>query len=114
MARVVDYMVCCIWILMQVHMVMDEFTANGMKYNSTILVAFMHFLTKVTGSNAAAGMAGTVASLDSKIKNLDALIKEVKKEAAVANYCATASNNAAEDAKKNLTKLYQTNASLKK
>jgi hypothetical protein len=59
-------------------------------------------------------MAGTVASLDSKIKNLDALIKEVKKEAAVANYCATASNNAAEDAKKNLTKLYQTNASLKK
>ena len=66
----------------------------------------MHSLTKVTG--------GTVASLDFKIKNLDALIKEVKKEAAAANSRATASNNTAEDAKKNLKKLYQTNASLKK
>ena len=110
----VEYMVRCIWLSMQVHMVMEEFTANGMKYNSTISAAFMRFLTKVTGGNAAAGMAGTVASLDSKIKNLDALIKEVKKEAAVVNSCATASNNAAEDVKKNLTKLYQTNASLKK
>ena len=27
----VDYMVRCIWILMQVHMVMEEFTANVMK-----------------------------------------------------------------------------------
>ena len=74
----------------------------------------MHFLTKVTGGNAAARMAGTAASLDFKIKNLDALIKEVKKEAAAANSRATASNNTAEDAKKNLKKLYQTNASLKK
>ncbi len=73
----------------------------------------MRFLTKVTGGNAAARMAGTVASLDSKIKNLDVLIKEVKKEAAAANSRATAANNATEDATKNLTKLYQTNASLK-
>jgi len=31
----VEYMVRCIWLSMQVHMVMDVFTANGMKYNST-------------------------------------------------------------------------------
>jgi hypothetical protein len=79
-----------------------------------ISAAFMFFLTKVMGSNATVGMAGTVASLDFKIKNLDALIKEVKKEATAANSRATASNNTAEDAKKILTKLYQTNASLKK
>ena len=48
---------------------MDEFTANGMKYNSTISAAFMRFLTKVTGGNAAAGMAGTVAALENKLKN---------------------------------------------
>ena len=65
----VEYMVRCIWLSMQVHMVMDEFTANGMKYNSTILAAFMRFLTKVTGGNAAAGMAGTVAALENKLKN---------------------------------------------
>ena len=93
---------------------MDEFTANGMKYNSTILAAFMRFLTKVTGGNAAAGVAGTVASLDSKIRNLDNTIKEVKKEAVAAASRATAANNAAEDAKKSITKLYQANTTLKK
>ena len=110
----VEYMVRCIWLSMQVHMVMDEFTANGMKYNSTILAAFMRFLTKVTGGNAAAGMGGTVASLDSKIKTLDHTIKEVKKEATAASARATAAANAAEEQKKNLTKLYQANSTLKK
>ncbi len=32
----VEYLARCIWISMQVHMVMDEFTQNGMKYNSLI------------------------------------------------------------------------------
>ncbi len=82
---------------LQVHMIMDNFTANGMKYNSTISAAFMRFLTKVTGGNAAAGMAGTVASLDSKIKNLDNAIKEVKKDAAAAHQRATTANNAADE-----------------
>ena len=109
----VKYMARCIWICMQVHMVMDEFTANGMKYNSTI-AAYMRFLAKVTGGNAAAGMAGMVASLDSKLKNLDNTIKEVKKEAVAAGTRATAATNAAEEAKKNLTKLYQANSTLKK
>ena len=109
-----EYMVRCIWLTMQFHMVMDEFTANGMKYNSTISAAYMRFLTKVTGGNTAAGMAGTVASFDSKLKNLDNTIKEVKKEAVAAGARATAATNAAEEAKKNLTKLYQANSTLKK
>ena len=110
----VEYMVRCIWLSVQVHMVMDEFTANGMKYNSTISAAFMRFLTKVTDGNAAAGVAGTVASLESKLKNLDNSIKELKKEAVAAASRATAANNAAEDAKKSITKLYQANTTLKK
>ena len=68
----------------------------------------------MTGGNAAAGMAGTVALLDSKIKNLDNAIKEVKKDAAAAHQRATTANNAADDAKKMLTKLYQANSTLKK
>jgi len=95
-------------------MVMDEFTANGMKYNSTILVVFMRFLTKATGRNAAASVAGTVAALENKLKNLDNAIKEVKKEAVAAASCAMSATNAAEDAKKSITKLYQANTTLKK
>ena len=95
---------------------MDEFTANGiMKYNNlTILAAFMWVLTKVTGRNAAAGMAGMVASLDSKIKNLDKTIKEVKKKTAMANACAIWAKCVAGDTKNNLTKLYQIISTLKK
>ena len=93
---------------------MDEFTANGMKYNSTISAAFMCFLTKVTGGNPAARVAGTVASLDSKLKNLDNTIKEVKKEAVAAASRAMSATNAAKDAKKSITKLYQANTTLKK
>jgi hypothetical protein len=36
----VEYMVRCIWISMQVHMTMEELTANGMKYNPSLLAAF--------------------------------------------------------------------------
>ena len=110
----VEYMVRCIWLLMEVHMVMDEFTANGMKYSSTISAALMRFLTKVTGGNAAAGMAGIVASLESKLKNLDNTLKEVKKEVVAAASCTTSTTNAAEDAKRSITKLYQVNTTLKK
>jgi hypothetical protein len=110
----VEYMVRCIWISMQVHMTMEEFTANGMKYNPSFLAAFMQFLTKVTGGNATAGVAGSVASIDSKLKNLENTLKEVKKEAAAATAWVTTANNAAEDVKRKLTKLYQTNTLLKK
>ncbi len=110
----VEYMVWCIWIAMQVHMVMDEFTQDRMKYNSALSAAFVHFLTKVTGGNAAAGMAGSIALLDAKLKNLDSALKEVKKEAAAASASATMANNSTDDIKGKITKLYQLNTTLKK
>jgi hypothetical protein len=109
----VEYLARCIWITMQVHMVTDEFTQNGMKYNSSISAAFMR-LTKVTGGNAAAGVAGLVAALENKLKNLDNMLKEVKKDAAAARTRATTASNVAEDAKTKLAKLYQANPILKK
>jgi hypothetical protein len=109
----VEYLARCIWITMQVHMVTDEFTQNGMKYNSSISAAFMR-LTKVTGGNAAAGVAGLVAALENKLKNLNNTLKEVKKDAAAASTRATTASNAAEDAKTKLAKLYQANPTLKK
>jgi hypothetical protein len=54
-----------------------------------------------------------VLALDSKLKNLENTIKEVKKEAAAAAARATTANNAAEDVKGKLTKLYQANATLR-
>jgi hypothetical protein len=110
----VDYMVRSIWLSLQVHMVMDEFTQNGLKYNLSISAAFMRFLTKVTGGNAAAGVGGSVAAIEAKLKLLDTALKEVKKEAAAATTWATLSKNAAEDAKSKLAKLYQANPTLKK
>ncbi len=36
-----DYMVRCIWILLQVHMAMDGFVKDGLKYNLAISMAFI-------------------------------------------------------------------------
>ena len=110
----VKYMVCCIWISMQVHMVMDEFTLNGMKYNSSISAAFMRFLTKVMDGNASAGVAGSMEQLNAKFKSLEAMFMEVKKELGGACLHATAACDAVEDIKKVLGKLYQANTTLKK
>jgi hypothetical protein len=74
----------------------------------------MRFLTKVTGGNAAAGVAGSVAVLKNKIKNLDNTLKEVKKEAVAANMHATMANYAAKDTKAKIAKLYQANSTLNK
>jgi peptidoglycan hydrolase CwlO-like protein len=93
-------------------MIMDEFTQNGMKYNASILAAFMW--TKVTGGNAAARVAGSIASLDFKIKNLNNTLKEVKKELAAASAQATTASNSAKDVKGKLAKLFQANTSLKR
>ncbi len=82
----VEYMVWWIWIAMQVHMVMYDFTQHRMKYNLALSAVFVHFLTKVTGGNADAGVAGSAVSLDAKLKILDSALKEVKKEAAAASY----------------------------
>ena len=42
----VEYMVRCIWLILQVHVSMDEFVRDGLKYNSAISAAFVRFLTK--------------------------------------------------------------------
>jgi hypothetical protein len=110
----VEYMARCIWITMKVHMVMDEFTQHGMKYNSSISAAFMRFLTKVTGGNAVAGVGGSVAALENKLKNIDLVIKELKKDATAVASRSTSASTATEDAKKSLIKLYQANPTLKK
>jgi hypothetical protein len=110
----VEYMVWSIWIAMQVHMVMDEFTQDGMKYDLALSAAFVRFLTKVTDGNGAAGVAGSIALLEAKLKNLDSALKEVKKEAAAASARATTANNNTEDVKGKFTKLYWLNLTLKK
>jgi hypothetical protein len=85
-----------------------------MKYNLSISAVFMQFLAKVTGGNVAAGMGGSVAALEAKLKILDTTLKEVKKEAEAATARATLAPNAAEDAKMKLNKLYQANSTLMK
>jgi hypothetical protein len=85
-----------------------------MKYNLSISAAFMQFLAKVTGGNAAAGVGGSVATLEAKLKILDTALKEVKKEAVAATARATLAPNAAENANTKLNKLYQANSTLKK
>jgi hypothetical protein len=52
--------------------------------------------------------------LESKLKNLDNTLKEVKKEVVAAASRTTSATNAADDAKKSITKLYQANTALKK
>ena len=74
----------------------------------------MRFLTKVMGGNASARVAGSMEQLNAKMKSLEAMVKEVKKESGGACSRATAACNAAEDTKKALVKLHQANTSLKK
>jgi hypothetical protein len=44
----VEYMVCCIWLTLQAHAVMDDFVKRELKYDSAISAAFICFLTKQT------------------------------------------------------------------
>ena len=46
-----------------------------MKYNLSISAAFMQFLAKVTGGNAAAGVGSSVVALEAKLKLLDTALK---------------------------------------
>ena len=80
----------------------------------SIFAAFIQFLTKVTDGNAAAGVAGSMAQLEAKMKTLEAMLKEIKKESGGACLHAIAACNTVEDSKKALNKLYQANMSLKR
>ena len=71
----VDYMVCCIWLALQVHVQMDEFVRDGLKYNSAISAAFVCFLTTQTGKK---GNLDT-SDLKARVKNAKASVKEALK-----------------------------------
>ncbi len=64
----VKYMIRCILLSMQVHMAMDKFVKDGMKYNPPISAAFVRFLTKQTGSNIEAGLRSTLSKLEEQLK----------------------------------------------
>jgi hypothetical protein len=70
-------------------MAMDDFTRDGMKYNPAISAAFVWFLTKQMGGNVSAGVGGQMQVVNDKIKTIEALAKEAKKESSNAVARAT-------------------------
>ncbi len=77
----IEYMVHCIWLTLQVHLSMDEFVRDGLKYNSAISAAFVWFLTKRTGSNVGLGFSGLISKLEEWVKSVEGAIKEAVKKA---------------------------------
>jgi hypothetical protein len=110
----VEYMVQCIWLTLQVHMAMDYFTRDGMKYNPAISAAFVQFLTKQTGGNVSTGVGGQMQVVNDKIKTIKALAKEAKKESSNAVARTTMASSTADDVKKKLNSLQANNPTLKK
>ncbi len=51
----IEYMVRCIWILLQVHMAMDDFVKDSLKYNLAISAAFIHFFDEADGRKCVGG-----------------------------------------------------------
>ena len=70
----VDYMVRCIWLALQVHVQMDEFVRDGLKYNSAILAAFVCFLTTQMGKK---GDLDT-SDLKARLKNAKASVNSLR------------------------------------
>ena len=68
----------------------------------------------MTGGKAVAGIGGSVAALENKLKNIDLIINELKKDATAVTSRSTSASTAAEDTKKSLIRLYQANPTLKK
>ncbi len=110
----VKYMVCCVWLTLQVHVEMDEFVKNSLKKNPALLAAFVHFLTNKTGSNAGAGVGSQLTKLEDRLKLVESTVKEAVKEAKeAAKRAATASTNA-DSVKMSIKQLYEKNSTLKK
>jgi hypothetical protein len=101
----VQYMVRCIWLTMQVHMAMDEFVRDGMKYNPAISSAFVRFLTKQTGSNVGAGIVVMISKLESRLHAGEAAAKEALQTAKEASKRATGASTAADTCKTALAKI---------
>ncbi len=110
----VEYMVRCIWILLQVHMAMDDFVKDGLKYNLAISLAFIHFLTKQTGGNVSAGVGSQIQWLKEEIKKLGTVASDAKTAAAGASARCTMATNTADKVVKSFEKVFQANPSLKK
>jgi hypothetical protein len=107
-------MVRCIWLTLQVHMAMDDFVKDGIKYNLAILATFICFLTKQMGRNVSVGMGPQFQKITDKIVALEGALREVKTAATVADTCSSATSLAVDTVKGQLTKLFQANLTLKK
>ncbi len=110
----VEYTVQCICLTLQVHMAMDYFTRDWMNYNPAISAACVLFLTKQMGGNVSSGVGGQMQMVNDKIKTIEALAKEAKKESSNAIAHATMASSAVDDVKKKLNSLQANNPTLKK
>ncbi len=117
----VAYMARCIWITCQVHRVMQDFVAGGLKNNLAILTAFVRFLTKQTLANVASGvgrqiktLTDAVATLKGSVSTATTAAKEATKAAKEANAWAMTANTNADAAKNGLNALYSKNSTLKR
>jgi hypothetical protein len=108
-----EYMVRCIWISLQVHMAMDDFVKDGLKYNLAISAAFIRFLTKQMGGNVAAGVS-SIQQLMDKLKKLEMVATDAKMAAAGVSTCSTTASNGMDKVVKSFEQLFQKNPSLKK
>jgi hypothetical protein len=91
----VEYMTRCIWLTLQVHVLMNKFVKDGMKYNPVISAAYLTFLAKQTGSNVGSGVGGKFLKLEDQVKSVEVAAKDaikVAKEAA--QRAATVGTNA--------------------
>jgi uncharacterized membrane protein YwzB len=109
------YMACCIlWLTMQIHMAMDNFVCNGMKYNTAISSAFIRFLTKQTRSNVGAGVGNSLSKLEEKVRSAKKNTKDAITLANEAIKRATSASTTVDKANKGLANLYTKNNTLKK
>jgi hypothetical protein len=110
----VEYMVRCIWLTLQGHVIMDEFVCNGLKYNLVISAVFVRFLTRQIGSNVGAGLGGQLTKMEERLKSAENTAKEAIKEAKEASKRVALAGTSTDSAKTGLTKLYANNSTLKK
>jgi hypothetical protein len=89
-------------------------TKDGMKYNLAILAAFIHFLMKQTGGKVLVGTGPQFQKITDKIVALEGALKEVKKAATGAGTHASSSSVGVDVVKRQLTKLFQANPTLKR
>jgi hypothetical protein len=110
----VEYMVCYVWLTLQVHVEMDEFVKNSLKENPTLLEAFVRFLTNKLGSNAGAGVGSQLTKLEDRLKLAESAVKEAVKEAKEAAKRAATASTKADLVKTSIKQLYKKNSTLKK